>query len=350
MATEWYLMGSMPVYNSGYEKEEFDAYAKDSFAELLETSPIKIDVKIVKNDLSVISEIKAIIIGNISDSQTKSTERQILTTIGTLQCGDYILFENKVWLAISLVGNNGIYEKTILQRCNYTLKLQHPTTGAILSYPCIDSAATSSSGLDTNDVITTLNARHTIKLPFDDITKQLREGKKRLLIDVDGVYPPQAYKITDRNVTTNNYGDNGGLVVLIIEKTEFNEKTDNAELMIADYFTVTPTPEPSTSTTYATITCSDPSNQVMIGMSSGITLVPTFYNADKTVNNTVVAVWDITKPVGFENLIAVSQVWNNVKIVAKDDIRLLDKNIVCKVGDGNGGFNGEITISIGSGW
>ena len=36
MAKSWYLM-TRPLFDSGYEKEEFNAYARDGFAELLDS-------------------------------------------------------------------------------------------------------------------------------------------------------------------------------------------------------------------------------------------------------------------------------------------------------------------------
>ena len=35
MAVDWYLMDQPPIYNGGFEGEEFFAYAQDGFKEML---------------------------------------------------------------------------------------------------------------------------------------------------------------------------------------------------------------------------------------------------------------------------------------------------------------------------
>lgn len=339
MASEWYLMGSMPVYNSGYEQEEFDNYAKDSFSEILETSPIKKTIKIIKSDLAVISEIKAIVLNNVADSTSKSKERYILTSIGTLKCGDYILFEKAVWLITSLVGNNGMYEKSIMEYCNWTLKFQNES-GTILSYPCI----TKSTRLDeeSGKVITLGDNRKSILCTFDNETSKLKADKR---LYVDRKNPPTPYIIIgDTDTTTYNYGDKGLIEFTVEQDTAENttQYPDRPDLGVCNYR------EPSTPTPSGSTDVKINVDSLSIGMTTDIT--PTFYEVDGTVNNSIVAVWTITKPTGYETDISYSFNGNMCKIKITDNYDLLDKTVGLVVSDGNGGFIGTFNLTIGTGW
>lgn len=68
--------------------------------------------------------------------------------------------------------------------------------------------------------------KETIKLNFDS----------RFLIDAPGVTEePNAWKIVNRNAISRMYDDKG-VVMLSLGRDQFNHETDNAELMIADYY------------------------------------------------------------------------------------------------------------------
>ena len=109
MSTDWYLMGKIPTFNSGFETEEFNNYAIDGFDELLADSPISESVSICDANKTIIKTFKAIVNNNTVDNAKKSTERQILTDIGVLQTGDYVMYRNKLFLIISYPDNNGFY-------------------------------------------------------------------------------------------------------------------------------------------------------------------------------------------------------------------------------------------------
>src|SRR5690606_22841755 len=123
MASSWYLINNSPVYNNGYENEEIENYKYDALKELLgEDSPISNVVQIINSDLSVTSEFRAIVQNNTSDGVEKSYKRSIVATIGILSTGDYIKYDNRIWLVSSAVGNNNIYEKAIMQLTNFIIK------------------------------------------------------------------------------------------------------------------------------------------------------------------------------------------------------------------------------------
>ena len=111
MAVDWYLMDQPPIYNGGFEGEEFFAYAQDGFKEMLDTTMLCDNVEFINSDFSVITPGKAIIQSVTPDTQLKAEDRQILVPIGTLQTYSYIRFEDEIWIIASEPSNNKFYEK-----------------------------------------------------------------------------------------------------------------------------------------------------------------------------------------------------------------------------------------------
>lgn len=335
MATEWYLMGSKPVYNSGFEKEEFDAYAKDSFSELLDSSPISKTVKIINHDLSVISEIKAFIQNNTSDSINQDDIRQILTVIGTLQCGYYILFENNVWLITSFVGNNGMNEKAIMQLCNYSIIYQSKINGTILSYPSIKKT-TNTVGIDENKTISTGDSVVSIELPFDEETK-LIDVDDRFFIDDLTVPKPLVYGVSKPDRTSTQ-----GIIKLTMKQGSYDENVDDKELGICNYYSPN-TPTIPEGNTYSEISIG---GNLTIGAERTITAKA--YNADKTENNSVILIWDVVYPVGLESHFTKLINGNTCKIkIVDEDYDTLDSVVNISVDDGNGGYTGRKSFVVG---
>ncbi|MDF2700905.1 MAG: hypothetical protein K0Q49_2469 [Haloplasmataceae bacterium] len=60
----------------------------------------------------------------------------------TITVGDiiYDTVEHEYWVCTSLFKLGEIHKQGEITLCNYTIKFQHPTTGTILSYPCITSS------------------------------------------------------------------------------------------------------------------------------------------------------------------------------------------------------------------
>lgn len=242
---EWYLIGNntKPNMLGGFENQSFTDYKDDAFAESLETDIGK-TVTLHNYDLSVSSEIRCIIQGNSADTQLKSMERIGLFVRGTVKAGMYIFFENKYWLITGYPSYNGIYEKAVMQLCQYKLRWQN-ANGEIIERYC---NATSASKYDTGEtggstiILTSDNL--TLLLPNDDESLDL-DGK-RVFIDKRKVNPTKVYKITRTDSVLYDYGEeHGGILSFIADKTELNTNTDNQELRICDYIdpTFQPTPE-----------------------------------------------------------------------------------------------------------
>ena len=238
MAQEWYLLtSSPPIFNSGFEQEEFDNYAVDGFNELLTDSPLSTSVVLSNSDLTTNTTIKAIIQNTSSDSEPSSIERQILTKIGTLQTGKYITYKNKKWLITGLVDDNKIYEKAVIKYCQHQLKWQNSSGTIITRYAVAEKPIAKS--LNEGTIITTSDKMYSIKIPYDSETQNLHVGKRFLLEKANGI--PLSYSLTSYDGISGSYGQ-GGILNITLTQDEYNSTTDNADLMIADYFTPIPQP------------------------------------------------------------------------------------------------------------
>jgi hypothetical protein len=252
--------------------------------------------------------------------------------------GDYVSFDDKTWLVMTKDECNQVYTTGMIKLCNYILKFQSPS-GTILSYPCIDETS-STIGVSENDKISTLNGIHRIKLPFDDNTKLIREDR-RFFIDKSGT---NTAKVTDVNNTEFNYGDKGIIELTLQKDSSYNPMTDING--VCNYFEPIITPTPPEDEGYSSILISG--NLVVGGRER--TLTPTFYENDGTVNTDVTAIWNIDyNGIAVSNFVVIYS-GNLLVIKVKENYELIGQSITVGVSDGNGGYIGELEITIESGW
>jgi hypothetical protein len=261
-----------------------------------------------------------------------------------INLGDMIDWSNAKWLVTSIDPDTKTYKRAELKLCTFLLKWQNKK-GDVVERWCVDKNAT--SNLDENKVITTSNSEFDLQLTLDDESKLL-ELDKRFLHDVDGVDIPSAYKLIDRNVVSGNYQyfNRGGILNITIKQDQFNKDIDNKTLMIADYFSPTPSlQDESGILSYSKLKCSSPSNQISVGSYRYITA--TMYDSKDVINTIITPVFTYEFPTGFEDQFTVSVIdRNKIKLSVKDNNALLSKSVKVGVSDGQGGFVSEITLTI----
>lgn len=233
----WYRM-TRPLFNSGFEDDEFWAYGQDGFQEVLD-SFIGSDVLIYDKMINVNPrQVRAIIQQNTSDVYNSTVNRQILCNIGILKCGQYIKYGDGFWLVSSLPDNNRIYEKAVLWKCKHTIRFISPLTGEIVEYPVFSSNSTQyGTGEATKTNLNVGEDQHLIYLPYNKETIML-DDQFRFLMDKNRI-KPTAYRVTRVDpvsyaVGAENYDD--GLIQWSVIEDQFNDATDNADLMVADYY------------------------------------------------------------------------------------------------------------------
>lgn len=238
MSSDWYLM-SRPLFNSGFEDDEFSHFAQDGFEEVLE-SFIGQTVEIYDKRLSSAPITTRAIIQNVtSDTYNNSTQRQILCRIGTLQCGQYIKVSGRFWMVCTLPDNNKMYEKAILWLCKYTLRFVSPVTGEIVEYPVYDINSTQyGSGETAKAYMKIGTAQHLLYIPYNDETIKVDCGA-RFLIDKNKDNPT-AYRLTQVDSENCSCDDIDGLLQWTLVESQRDDETDSKELMVADYYGKSP--------------------------------------------------------------------------------------------------------------
>ena len=236
MPEPWYLM-SQPLFNSGFEGDEFSAFAQGGFEEILE-SPLADDIEVYEKTLSATAvKTRAIIQGVTADNYNNSVLRQFLCRIGTLRSGQYIKARGQTWLVYSLPDNNKMYEKAIAWQCKYSIKFLSPITGKVVEYPVYDINSTQyGSGETSEDHLTLGTSQHLIYIPYNEETIKLDSGF-RFLIDKNHD-KPTAYRLAQIDPGGYSCGKDDGLIQWTIVESQFDEKTDNKDLMVADYYGV----------------------------------------------------------------------------------------------------------------
>lgn len=235
MAKSWYLM-TRPLFNSGYEKEEFENYSQDGFSELLE-SFISSDIEIYDQNFILLQSLKSIVQNVTSDAESSSFIRQILIPIGNLKTGYYVKYNDSFWLIKDIVDNNGVYEKAIMFFCNYKINFISDISGGVVSYPVhMKNATQYNSGETAREQETIGSSKFLIFIPYNQETIKIDHGK-RFLIDKNHDNPT-SFEITQVDTISHNFDDDFAVVRWTLVESQFNPKTDNKELMIADYYKI----------------------------------------------------------------------------------------------------------------
>ncbi len=245
MAKEWYLFGlphTIQTNNSGFEKDEFIDYACSGFAELLERSfltipPVRVYYGDGLNECTG-KNIKAIVQNNSTDSATQDHVRQIITYIGTLKLGMYVHYQNEIWLIIGYIGNNQIYEKSIMYKCNYKLRWINRNSEIVERWIWRQDSTRFSSGETGMTDVVIGNVRNEMLVPKDCETIYLKRDMRFIMGDRDAaqIHDPLTYRITKENGLLRVQGNSSLFSFILTESGDFNPLTDNRELMIADYW------------------------------------------------------------------------------------------------------------------
>ena len=293
---EWYLTTPKPNIVSGYESDAILEYSQSNFTDVLETL-FSDTVLLYNNTLTESQEIQCVIQGNSADTQLKSMERVGLFPIGTVKAGMYIFFENRYWLITGYPSNNKSYEKAVMQLCQYKLRWQNAKGEIIERYIALSSASKYDIGETGNSTIVLTSDNLTLLFPNDE--ESLNVYGKRVFID-KRTPPEKVYKITRSDDVLYDFGEHGGVLAFIADKTELNTTTDRQDLGICDYMEVsdeteedptTPPENPDEMTDLRVAITFKGSQELKIGGTTK-TLTGSFVDSDGNVT-TDIGVWEV---------------------------------------------------------
>ena len=181
MAKEWYLLNTKQDLVSGFESEDFDSYASDAFGAALNSS-LGCNVELYNYDLSDCTPMRAIMQGNVQDTQLNSTQRRMLVPIGSCHAGMYVKYKNRYWLIVGFVDDNHMYEKAILYLCNYLLTWQNDSGDIVQRWCTVQSASQYNNG-ETSTANYYIRSDQLMLYVPDDKECLMLDNGKRFIID-----------------------------------------------------------------------------------------------------------------------------------------------------------------------
>ncbi len=233
---KWYH-ATVPVFNSGFEDDEFCTYGQDGFNELL-FSALGADVTLYDKRIAAPARpARAIVQQRTSDTFNGADDRQVLCPIGTLHCGQYMKYNGGWWLVAGMPDDNRIYEKAVCWKCKHSIRFLSPLTGEIVEYPVYSENSTQyGTGEAKKNQMVVGEDQHLVYLPFNEETI-LIEDRFRFIMDKN-LARPSVFRVTRVDPVSYAVGDErreDGLIQWSVLEDQFNEATDSAELLVADY-------------------------------------------------------------------------------------------------------------------
>jgi len=169
-------------------------------------------------------------------STQNDKEKKICSMPGeALVCGTYVEWMDNVWLITQLNAPNEVYQTALMTQCNYLLKWVNDKGEIISRWSIAVDGTKYLTGEFYQPYMTVGDSRMQLTIPRDDETVLLNRGVRFLIDDPDATQP-QAYELSKINRAGNVYNGHGVFIHMLTE-SNFNPKTDNPELMIADYYT-----------------------------------------------------------------------------------------------------------------
>lgn len=154
--------------------------------------------------------------------------------------GTYVQIQNafgewEYWMLIDVL-DELIVTKTLIKKCAHEIAWKNKSGDIIKRWICFDDAYKLYDGSRNYGYKTNLpDASLVAIMPIDDETINIRRDH-RFIIDAPNTdEPPDAWVVTNRSIASS-YHNGYGVISFSLQQDYFNFETDNAELMIADYF------------------------------------------------------------------------------------------------------------------
>lgn len=238
--TDWYLMTPQPTLNSGFEKDEFTDYARDSFDELLTETQLGKEVILCNGrfdgeHFETEFTTTAIVQSETPDTYTQGWKRQLLTRVAdSISNYKYIKYDNQIWLIMNEPSDNCIYDKCVLHQCNYILKWQLSNRDIVYYPSCIENASQYNTGEEGNKTLVLGYNQIMVFLSMDDISVLINR-EQRMFVDYNTVCPVP-YRVTRHDTVCYSYG-RSRVLCLVMTEDQYNPDTDSIEEWLCDYVT-----------------------------------------------------------------------------------------------------------------
>lgn len=191
----------------------------------------------------------------IKDTDGNTYKKKIKSKHSTpFNLGDYIEWNNQIWLVTWLDPNEKTYHSGYMYLCTVPLRWQNSEGKIVERYAYSEDFTKYSTGVTGNNTIQVGENQYGLTIPIDSETKKLRRDL-RFPIDFEDAEQPDVYDLTNRKVNLNNYDyfGRGGTMIVTLSYGAFNADKDKRvvmdngnEVWICDYREVDDTTDPTT--------------------------------------------------------------------------------------------------------
>lgn len=352
MAKEWYLLTPPHVQLSGFESDALNEFGAEGFLEALE-SAVALDVELYNYDLSECRSIRAIFNNRLTDTKLKTLVRHLLVPVGTCKAGMYAKVKGRFWIITGIVDDNGVYEKAILQICNYQLSWLDDSGKPAQRWANIVSASQYNNGEHANDTLIIRSDQLMITIPNDETSMMIMQNM-RFVIDnrcriyekqindsvvKDTSFPLITYDVTRIDSVLYDYQDSGLFEFMVTQ----DEQHDTDGYYVIDgkgyWLCYEPPAEDPIVPGTCDILCDD--TTVYYDLEPAVFLAR-FYDSDGNVVNNIVPVWNIEGDM--KELLDVSKIGYDLSIEANNR-KLLNRSFELSL-SADGYETKTITISV----
>lgn len=276
--------------------------------------------------------------GNTYKKKIKSRHEDII------KLGDYVKWNNQIWMITLLDSDDKAWNRGYMYLCEILLRWQDDNGSIIERWGYSEDYTKYSMGESGNSTITVGDYQYGITLPVDEYTKKLTR-KNRFVVDFEGNYPPDTYRLTGKKgfISDYRYFDKGGVFTITLSYEQFNKVTDklvklenNTEVWICDYKSPTtstlPPLEPDNPSTFVTITGGD-----TLRYGRAKTWTVTFSDSENQPSFT----WNVKS----EFKITQNITGNKIQLKCTDD-KAIDCTFILQVLDNESNILSETTITI----
>lgn len=283
-------------------------------------------------------------------------QRNIITRPSqTIFAGDIVDCMEQKWLVLDVDPDRTIYTKAMMQLCNIKIRwISKKTKRIVERFGWAENVTKYSSGVRDSNMIQRTEFQVKIRLGLDEETALLKRDS-RFLLDLDREEfdtsntsgHPDAYILTNRDVFTraDGFGSKqskmGGVVELTLTESLFNPETDNADLMIADYYV---TEHIDTRCLSAEIIYKG--DGVLKSGGSFKRFSAVFYEKDGQVNNDIKPIWTVAAQDKYRDYVITEQENNDIKIKIQDNGNMIGETIVLVLQDQDNTVEHKINIEV----
>lgn len=180
----------------------------------------------------------------VRDTEGNVHKKKIKSKHGDkFKLGDYVEWNGQHWLITLIEHDDKTWNRGYMFFCPILLRWQNSNGKIIERWGYSEDFTKYATGTDGNKTITMGEYQYGITLPVDDETKFLKRDR-RFPIDLEGVEPPDVYKLTNRKILLTDASSykRGGVLTLTLSFDVFDsandkkiEMDDGSEVWICDY-------------------------------------------------------------------------------------------------------------------